>query len=140
MYEVHIHPTPEDCQGALHPMAARGCELFNQGEYWKAHEALEAAWLEERCAARHLYRGILQVAVTYYHIRRANYAGAMKVYARSLRWLAPFPPVCRGVDVARLRQDLESAIEAVRRLGAERLAEFDPTWLRPIHWKGDAHE
>ena len=37
-----------------------GIRLFNAGQYWRAHEALEAAWREEPGAVRDLYRGILQ--------------------------------------------------------------------------------
>jgi predicted metal-dependent hydrolase len=128
------HPEAEDCLGGLHPRAIEGFALFNAGEYWKAHEALEEAWLAETGQVRHLYRGILQVAVTYYHLRQKNYAGAAKVYRRSQRWLRPFPPVCRGIDIAGLQDDLSRAMDEAHRLGPERLAEFDPALLRPIRW------
>ena len=37
----------EACQGTLHPMALKGMHLFDAGDYWHAHEALEEAWLAE---------------------------------------------------------------------------------------------
>jgi uncharacterized protein len=132
------HPTTEDCQGTLHPMAAQGFALFNAGEYWKAHEALEEAWLAEPGQVRHLYRGILQVGVVYLHVLRRNYAGAVKVYTRARRWIAPFPGVCRGIDVAGLRRDLEQVMDEVRRLGPEHLDQFDPGLLRPLSWQEEA--
>jgi len=113
-------------------MALEGLRLFNAGAYWKAHEALEEAWLEEPSPARNLYRGILQVGVVYYHVERQNYVGALKVYARCQRWLAPFPDVCRGVDLRQLRRDLEVVIAQVRRLGPDRLQEFDRKLLKPV--------
>ena len=122
----------DNCLGSLHPQALQGIELFNSGHYWHAHEALEEAWLDETSEIRNLYRGILQVSVTYFHIERGNYRGALKVYQRCRRWLAPFPPICRGVNVGKLKDDLESAIAEVRRLGPDRLNEFDRTLLRPI--------
>ena len=125
-------PEPSDCQGSLHPMAVRGFQLFNQGEYWKAHEALEEAWLAEPGQIRHLYRGILQVGVTYYHITRQNYAGALKVYHRSQRWLKPFPDICRGIDVGRLRHDLELVMVEVLRLGPAGIGSFDHALLHPV--------
>jgi predicted metal-dependent hydrolase len=128
-------PGPEDCQGGLHPKAIQGFELFNRGEYWLAHEALEAAWIEEKGQIRHLYRGILQVGVTYLHIQRRNYHGAMKVYLRSRRWLDPFPEVCRGIELRQLRLDLEHAIQELVRLGPRRMEEFDLSLLRPLHWR-----
>ena len=119
------NPTPQDCQGEVHPMAQRGFQLFNQGEYWKAHEALETAWLQEPGEIRHLYRGILQAGVTFYHIQRLNYAGALKVYRRSQRWLDPFPPACRGIDVAALRQGLDQVMAEIIRLGPLKIGQFD---------------
>jgi uncharacterized protein len=63
--EREFNPSPEEittgCMGALPPLALRGLELFNQGEYFEAHEALELAWREETGPVRELYRGILQI-------------------------------------------------------------------------------
>ena len=128
-------PHSEDCQGSLHPMAIRGLELFNASLYWKAHEALEEAWLEETGGVRNLYQGILQVGVAYLHIQRHNYRGAMNMYSRSKRWLDPLPEICRGIDLGQLRIDLDAAIAEVRRLGPARMVEFDPALLKPIQWK-----
>ncbi len=125
-----------DCDGEMHPRAREGIALFNQGRYFEAHEELEAAWKEERGAVRKLYQGILEAGVTYLHIRRGNYDGALKVYGRSMRWLREFPDVCRAADVGQLRRDLGSAIEEARRLGRARLADFDSALFKPIYLKG----
>jgi len=127
-------PLAIDCRGKIHPKAIEGFKLFNQGEYWLAHEALESAWLEETGQIRHLYRGILQVGVTYYHIECGNYIGALKVYSRSLRWLNPFPDTCRGIDLRQFRSDLERVIQELQKLGQEKISEFDRSLFRPICW------
>jgi predicted metal-dependent hydrolase len=114
-------------------MAEHGLALFNDRQYWKAHEALEIAWLEEPGEVRHLYRGILQVGVAYLHVERCNYRGALKMYRRSHRWLDPFPGLCRGIDLVRLRLDLETVIAEVKRLGPHRMDQFNFTLLKPIH-------
>jgi predicted metal-dependent hydrolase len=129
------NPTLNDCNGKIHPMAVKGLELFNVGQYWKAHEALEQAWLEEPGEVRHLYRGILQVGVTYLHVERRNYYGALKVYHRSRRWLAPFPDVCRGINIGVLKQDVEDVIAEVRRLGPDQLDKFDRSLLKPVYYE-----
>ncbi len=125
----------QDCDGELHPRAREGIRLFNEGRYFEAHEELEAAWKEERGRVRQLYQGILEAAVTYLHIRRGNFAGALKVYGRSMRWLRQWPENCRGTDVGQLRRDLDAAITEMQRLGAARLGEFDQALLRPVIWK-----
>lgn len=109
-----------------------GLELFNKGQYFEAHETLEAAWLVETDPLRELYRGILQVAVVYLHITRHNYPGAIKVYNRCLKWLQPWPDTCRGIAIGQLRQDLELAVANLQRLGPEHSSEFDVSQLKPV--------
>jgi len=124
-----LDPTAE---GRLSEHAVKGIALFNRGEYFEAHEELEHAWKEEPRPARELYRGILQIAVTYLQITRRNYVGAIKMFARARRWLAPLPDACRGVNVAALRNDAAAARAALEALGAERIDEFDVSQLNPV--------
>ncbi len=120
------------CSGQLHPQAQEGLVLFDARRYWHAHEALETAWLEEPGPVRHLYRGILQAGVVYLHAERKNYRGVTKVYKRCRRWLDPFPPHCRGLDIGQLRSDLAAMYQTVVALGPDRLDELDPALFKPI--------
>lgn len=123
-----------DCSAPLHPQAAEGLRLFNAGEYFEAHEALEDAWNDEQGGIRNLYRGILQIAVVYLHITRGNYNGAVKVYARSQKWMKNWAEVCRGIHVEQLRRDVAVVMQEVLRLGMERIGEFDRSLLKPVRW------
>ena len=123
------------CHAPLHLQAAEGLRLFNAGKYFEAHEALEAAWNEEKGPVRDLYRGILQIAVVYLHITRRNYNGAIKVYGRSQKWIKDWPDICRGIYVEALRRDAKVVIGEVGRLGLERLSEFDNSLLKPVRWE-----
>lgn len=129
---IQIDEIPEACQGELHPMAVKGIALFDERHYWEAHEALEAAWLDEAGPARHLYKGILQAGVTYLQIERANFVGMAKMYERCKKWLTPWPDQCRGLDVAALRRDVAAAVEAAGQLGPEQLSEFDERLYKKI--------
>lgn len=124
-----------DCDGPLHPQAMEGLRLFAEGQYFEAHEALELAWREETGAVRELYRGILQAAVVYLHVKRGNYAGAVKVYERCMKWLRVWPETCRGVDVEGLRRNLVKVMDELKRLGPGRIKEFDLSSLRPAQWE-----
>lgn len=126
-----------DCEGTLHPQARAGIQLMNEGHYFEAHEELEFAWKDEQGRVRELYQGILQAAVTYLHIRRRNYQGALKVYLRGMRKLKNWPDTCRGVEVEQLRKDLNAVIAEVQRLGEARLGEFDQSLIKPVIWKED---
>lgn len=123
-----------DCDGVLHPKAIEGMRLFNAGEFFEAHEELELAWREEAGAIRDLYRGILQIAVTYLHTSRGNYDGAVKVHGRSLKWLEGWGDVCRGVNVEKLREDAARVVAEVERLGRDGIHRFDPSRFKPVIW------
>lgn len=129
-----------DCDGTLHARAAEGILLLNAGRYFEAHEELEAAWRDEPGRIRHLYQGILEAAVTYLHITRGNYPGAVKVYKRSMRWLKDWPELCRGVQVGQLRQDLSAAIAEVERLGESGIGHFDRGLLKPVSFVHEGGE
>ena len=116
----------EACKKPLHHEAEVGLELFNQGEYFLAHEALENAWRVEPEPDRRLYQGILQAGIAYMHARNGNIQGVLSMYERSLRWLAPWPDHCRTIDVGQLKNDLQALVDQVSLLGPERIQELNP--------------
>ena len=122
------------CQAGLDPHVIEGLELYNAGEYFECHEVLENAWRAEKGPIRELYRGILQVAVGYYHIQRKNYIGARKMFKRCRRWLAPFPDTCQGINLSGLRRDMQVVEDAIVRLGPDRIAYFDPKLFKPVEY------
>lgn len=124
----------------LHPQALAGLQYFNQGAYFEAHEALESAWRVEKGSSRDLYRGILQVAVMYYHITRNNFEGAIKMFQRCMPWLLPFPNFCHGVDVETLRTDCLNVYNELSRLGPRKISEFDRSRLLPINFSDSKQE
>lgn len=115
----------DTCAEPLADLAREGIELFNRGEYYKCHDALEEAWRQDQTRGRDLYQGILQFGIALYQIERGNYRGAVKMLLRLRQWLEPLPEVCRGVNVAKVRQNIQLVADTVQRLGAEQLSEFD---------------
>lgn len=124
----------KDCAAPLPPHAIAGLRLFNAGEYFECHEELELAWREEKEEIRDLYRGILQAAVTYLHMRRGNFKGACEVYKRCIKYLNRFPKNCQGVNVDKLRTDLTRAVEGWQELGPTKVHEMDWSLLKPVEW------
>lgn len=120
------------CAEPLSELARAGIERFNEGAYYPAHDSLEEAWVRDTGPGRDLYRGILQIGIAYYQLQQGNYRGAVKMLLRVRQWLTPLPDVCRGVDVAALRDDVERVYAAVVELGPERLEEFDTGLFGPV--------
>jgi hypothetical protein len=64
-------------------------DLFNGGDYWLAHEALETVWrsiIEEKEAR--VWQGLIQAAAALLHQARGNRHGTVVVGAASLAKLA----------------------------------------------------
>ena len=96
-----------ECGAQLPPLAREGMALFNAGEYYAQHDAFEALWMETKGPVRELYRALLQVGVALYQVGRGNRRGALKLLLRSAQWLRELPDECQGLDVARLRADVQ---------------------------------
>jgi predicted metal-dependent hydrolase len=123
------------CQDVLPAGVVEGLRLFNSGEYFRAHEVLEDVWREEKRPIRELYRGILQVAVAYYHLNRGNLIGARKMFRRSQVWLRVFPDTCQGINLAQFRHDFEAVKALVERFRPGQIIEFDHSLLKPIEFE-----
>ena len=122
---------PACCVGPAPAGLRQGIAEFNAGEYYEAHETLEALWMAEPGDRRLLYQGILQVGVGLYHLRRQNYRGALNLLAYGLDKLVRLPHQCLGVEVAALRLAATACREQVLALGPDGLAAFD--WrLAPV--------
>ena len=78
-----------------------------------------------------------EVGVSYYHIRRLNYRGAVKMLSYSKVWLEPFPDQCRSVDVAQLRRDALRVEAALLATPPDQLSGSDQSLFRPVRVQGD---
>ena len=134
---AHIPDYPAiqaSCKESLSPTALAGLHLFNQGEYFEAHEVLEEAWNGDQSPAQELYRAILQIAVAYLQIERGNYRGAVKMFLRVRQWLEPLPEVCRSVNVAQLRRDAAAVEAALIASGEAGIAGYDRSLFAPVQF------
>jgi uncharacterized protein len=86
--------------------------LFNSGEFWASHEALEDAWRE---SGSEFYHGLILLASAFVHVARGNRHGIAAQLAKAVAVLQPFAPHYLGLDVARV---LELAAEC-RQIVAE---------------------
>lgn len=130
---MHSADSCPPCPSALPESVLRGLACFNAGQYFEAHEHLETAWRAEKGPIRELYRGILQVGVSYYHLQRGNLVGAHKVLQRARESLEKFSPTMCGIDIAGLLADVERVEEAMR--DAQHLRQrLDAGLLRPIRF------
>ena len=91
----------------------RGLELIRAGEFFAAHEELEDAWRAAEATERDFLQGLVHVAVAWYQAGRGNRVGCERQLEKARRRLAPYAPAHRGVDIAGLVRQLETAAATV---------------------------
>ena len=96
------------------PRYIRGVELFDRGEYFDSHEVWEELWIEEDGPARRFYQGLIQAAVSLFHLQNGNLVGSRKLMDSSAAYLAPYCPAYMGLDLERLLGDVRHCFEANR--------------------------
>ena len=74
-------------------------EALDEGDFFKAHEILEAFWVGYRGDDRDFHKGLIQAAVALHHASVGNAVGAAGVGARARKNLASFAPRYEEVDV-----------------------------------------
>src|SRR5213596_1055774 len=92
----------------------KGVDLLRAGEYFAAHEALEDAWRAAPAAERDFFQGLVHVAVAWYQAGRGNRVGCERQLEKAARRLGPYAPRHRGVDIASILRQLETAGATVR--------------------------
>ena len=88
---------------------ARGLELIRAGAYFDAHEELEDEWRTAALEERDFLQGLVHVAVAWLHAERSNRPGCERQLEKAARRLGPYAPEHRGVDVARVLDDVTTA-------------------------------
>lgn len=112
---------PQTCP----PELLQGIAEFNRGEFYQCHDTLEELWAAEPQPVRSLYQGILQIGVAFYHLRAQRYRPVVSLLTSGSSYLAPFAPVCMGVNVSKLLDSTAHCLDHVQQLGPERLNDFD---------------
>jgi predicted metal-dependent hydrolase len=88
------------------PRLSEAVALFNDREFFACHDVLEEVW-SETLEGREFYQGLIHAAVALFHFSEGNLGGARKMAVSAVRYLQPFRPECRGVDVERLIEDFQ---------------------------------
>jgi hypothetical protein len=86
-------------------------DLFNSGEFWLAHEALETVWrsiIDED--ERRVWQGLIQAAAALLHRKRGNRHGIVVVGAGALAKLAGPQHPAVEFETVRFRDELSRTL------------------------------
>ena len=91
---------------------ALGVELFNRGEFFEAHEAMEDAMnlLDDDTADWEFYLGLLRAAVANHKLADGEVSSARLHLRAALKFLAPYPDRHRGIKLREFRSLLTAEL------------------------------
>ena len=91
---------------------AQGVELFNRGEFFEAHEAMEDAMnlLEDDTDDWDFYLGLLRASVANHKLADGEIASARLHLRAALKFLAPYPDRHRGIKLREFRSALTAEL------------------------------
>jgi hypothetical protein len=102
---------------AYDPRYLAGIVLFNEGDFFEAHEVWEDLWSEAHGNERRFYQGLIQAAVGLCHFGNGNLGGAAKLYRSSRDYMAPCGSPFLGLDTADFWRQMERCFAPL--LGAQ---------------------
>jgi len=87
----------------------KGIKAFNDRNFYDAHEYWEELWLDYKLADSKFIQGLIQLAVSYYHLFNNNLNGAKSMIGKCLGKLDDFDKSW-GIDV----NDLKNKVQDVK--------------------------
>ena len=83
----------------------KGIEAFNNRQFYDAHEYWEELWLEYKLNDPDFIQGLIQLAVSYFHLFNQNLKGARSMIKKCMKKIDPFQ-TSRGIDVIELKSKI----------------------------------
>ena len=77
-------------------------QLFNQSDFYGAHDGFENLWRNARAEERQFFQGLVQVAVAFHFRSEQNLPGALGLLDLATRNLAAYAGECHGLQLTAL--------------------------------------
>lgn len=113
------------------PRYLAGVVLFNDQDFFAAHEVWEDLWAEARGDERKFYQGLIQAAVGLCHFGNGNLGGAVKLYHSSRAYMEPCGSPFLGLDAVDFWRQMERCYARLLATG-DRSERPDPELLPRI--------
>jgi hypothetical protein len=121
-FVAQLHPGEV---GGLHPCYAGYFTCFNRGDYYEAHDVLEHLWLQCDDENELFYKGLIQLAGGFVHLRKhyehpthakhgRRLPPASRLFDLAAGNLAPYAPLHLHLDVAATLALARRTAEAIR--------------------------
>src|SRR5688500_11898116 len=90
-----------------------GIRLFNEHEFFEAHELWEDIWHMAYGIKHEFYQGLIQCSVALEHYRRGNPRGVISLYRSYIPKFHDVPDVFMGLDVKAFLAGMKKVLDPV---------------------------
>ena len=84
----------------------KGIDAFNNRKFYEAHEYWEELWLDYKLTDATFIQGLIQLAVSYFHLFNNNLKGARSMIRKCLGKFEGVEMV-RGMDIHELKKQIK---------------------------------
>jgi uncharacterized protein len=102
----------------------QGVTEFNQRQFYACHDTLEAVWLEAPDYYKKFYQGILQIAVSCYHLSNKNWRGAVILLGEGINRLSNYSPTELGINIEILIDQSMELLTSLQGIPPEQVGEL----------------
>ena len=88
----------------------KGIQAFNERRFYDAHEYWEELWLDHKLEDAKFIQGLIQLAVSYFHLFNQNIKGSRSMIRKCLGKFEGFDKP-RGIDVDELKIQIKEVQE-----------------------------
>lgn len=99
-------------------------EEFNAQDFYACHDTLEALWMDAVEPDKKFYQGVLQIAVSLYHLGNLNWRGAAILLGEGISRLEYYSPEYYNINVEKLLTESQEILRNLQESGPENVAEF----------------
>lgn len=97
-----------------------GIRLFNESDFFSAHDFFEELWAESDREDRYFFQGLVQISVGCYHLISGNLRGCLSQFKKGNEKLISYLPIHKNVNVKLLVSDIELIIKDLSELSSDR--------------------
>ena len=103
----------------------KGLMEYEKGDYFEAHEAWEDLWSDYNLTDRKFIQGLIQLSVSFVHLRNGNMNGARSLLKKCSEKFQPYKHLQRGINMDELKMGIETVALAYEEIDDPTIFDWD---------------
>lgn len=91
-----------------------GIKLFNNADYFSAHDFFEEEWRSCNSSDKLFFQGLTQISVGSFHFASGNFSGSLSQYKKALDKLEKYLPSYKNVDIQNIVLEFNAVVEELQ--------------------------